>query len=474
MTKTPQSTFPRTTLTSPLYKTKPSATLAINELSNKLIQQNKKVYKFGLGQSPFPVPKRMVEELKLHAQEKDYLPSGGLFKLREEIASYLNRSMKKWNDKFGVTKSINHENNEEKSFGPLNIMVGPGSKELFFAAQLVTDRALLLPRGSWVSYEPQSILLEKQSRWIDTTIEEGFKLTADLLQSFFNNLENESNTSEEHPNTSSFLLILNYPNNPTGATYSPQELEDLSHVLRKYDVIVISDEIYGEVHHTGDHCSLAKYYPEGTIISSGISKGWGAGGWRLGFFAFPDSLQWMQKAMEVVASETFSAVAAPIQHASVKAFNDHDTNEELLSYMQQSRSILKAIAKFGYEQLISSGAKVVPPQGGFYLMANLEPTKRFQQYISTLEPNTETSFTSYILQETGVAVLPMTAFGVKVNPFAIRLAYVDFDGTKFHEALTEQLKNDPNYEIDESFLRKHASKTIEGLEVLSKWLSSTD
>ena len=82
-------------------------------------------------------------------------------------------------------------------------------------------------------------------------------------------------------------MILTYPDNPTGLSYKPEELKALAAVARKHRLIVISDEIYGKVHFEGEHESIAKYYPEGTIISSGISKWAGAGGWRLDFFAFP-------------------------------------------------------------------------------------------------------------------------------------------------------------------------------------------
>ena len=101
------------------------------------------------------------------------------------------------------------------------------------------------------------------------------------------------------------LLILNYPGNPEGCSYTATELQEIAGVARKYKVLLLSDEIYGQLHHSGQHISAARYYPEGTIISSGLSKWCGAGGWRLGTFTFSPALDWLLESMAAVASETF-------------------------------------------------------------------------------------------------------------------------------------------------------------------------
>jgi len=93
------------------------------------------------------------------------------------------------------------------------------------------------------------------------------------------------------------ILVLNYPGNPDGLTYSSDELKEIAQVARKYELILLSDEIYGQLNHKGEHVSVARFYPEGTIISSGLSKWCGAGGWRLGTFSFPRDLDWLLDAM---------------------------------------------------------------------------------------------------------------------------------------------------------------------------------
>ena len=136
------------------------------------------------------------------------------------------------------------------------------------------------------------------------------------------------------------LLILNYPNNPTGLTLRVTELEGLARVAQKYRLLVLADEIYGGLDHTGQHASIAQYYPEGTIISSGLSKWCGAGGWRLGTFYFPRGLRWLLEAMACIASETYSTVTAPVQYAAVRAFQ---MGAEIEVYLWQARRILCAL-----------------------------------------------------------------------------------------------------------------------------------
>ena len=157
---------------------------------------------------------------------------------------------------------------------------------------------------------------------------------------------------------------MNYPSNPTGCTYPIERLKLLAKIARKYHVILVSDEIYGLTQFDGKHQSIAHYYPEGTIISSGLSKWCGAGGWRLGTFTFPESLRWLQDAMAIVASETFTATSAPIQFAAVTAFEEGDWMD---GYLFHTRRILELIGKYFADKLNSINIWAPQPQGAFYL-----------------------------------------------------------------------------------------------------------
>ncbi|HSF20180.1 MAG TPA: aminotransferase class I/II-fold pyridoxal phosphate-dependent enzyme [Vicinamibacteria bacterium] len=408
----------------------PSATLAINELSNALIGQGREVLKLGLGQSPFPVPETVVEALKANAHQKDYLPVRGLPALREAVADYHRR-------KNGVAR------------GGSNVLIGPGSKELMFLIQLVYYGDLVIPTPSWVSYAPQAQIIGRHVRWIPTSSKNNWQLQPE-------DLERLCEVDAERPR----LMILNYPNNPTGHTYDATELKELAAVARRYRVVMLSDEIYGEIHHDGRHVSIAEFYPEGTIISTGLSKWCGAGGWRLGSFTFPEALTWLLNSMAVVASETFTATSAPIQHAAVTAFRGAP---EIEAYLVKCRRILKAIGRYGTRSLKEAGARVREPAGAFYLFPD------FGHLRHELKERSVTSsrvLCERLLKETGVASIPGSSCGRSESELTLRLAYVDFDGARALQAL-ESLE--PTEEPNEWFLREHCSNVTTAFDRLCEW-----
>ena len=140
-----------------------SATLGINELSNRLLAEGRQVYKMGLGQSPFPVPTPVVEELRANAHQKAYLPVRGLPALQQAVAEYYLR-----------TQHLN--------FNPEHILVGPGSKELMFILQLVYYGDLVIPTPSWVSYAPQAHIIGRHVHWLPTRRDNRWLLTPDELE----------------------------------------------------------------------------------------------------------------------------------------------------------------------------------------------------------------------------------------------------------------------------------------------------
>ncbi|MCA9846292.1 MAG: pyridoxal phosphate-dependent aminotransferase, partial [Dehalococcoidia bacterium] len=166
------------------------------------------------------------------------------------------------------------------------------------------------------------------------------------------------------------LLVLNYPNNPTGGTYDADELAALAEVARRYGVVVLSDEIYGELHFEGKHVSISRFYPEGTIVSTGLSKWCGAGGWRLGCFAFPPALDHLRRAMAAVASETYTSTSAPIQCAAVTAF---ELGPDIEDYLGRARRVLESLMVTIARRLLACGARLELPTGAFYLYPDFSP-----------------------------------------------------------------------------------------------------
>ncbi|TKB12101.1 pyridoxal phosphate-dependent aminotransferase [Desulforhopalus sp. IMCC35007] len=408
-----------------------SPTLEINETSRRLVKEGKTIYKFGLGQSPFPVPAEVVESLRASAGEKDYLAVRGLEELRQTISGYYQRE-------YGL------------QFDWKNMLVGPGSKELMFLLQLVYYGDLIIPLPSWVSYAPQANIVGRPVRWLKTNQNNHWLITPEDLERL----------CRQDP-TKPRILILNYPNNPTGKSYTESMLKDLADVARKYHVIVLSDEIYGEVNFAFSHRSIAQYYPEGTIISSGLSKWCGAGGWRLGINVFPEQLTWLLDAMSSVASETFTSTSAPIQYAAITAF---EGGPWLKSYLQGSRKILAALADRVYSGLTGAGADVVRADGGFYLFPDFSP---FTDRLMKKEIFDSETLCTTILKDTGVAMLPGSAFGLSSDKYLARLAYVDFDGAAALDALGAMAEDQLP---DEEFLASYCPKIVKATDLLCDWL----
>ncbi|MEP1594369.1 MAG: pyridoxal phosphate-dependent aminotransferase, partial [Halieaceae bacterium] len=312
-----------------------SATVAINERCNELLASGREIFKLGLGQSPFPVPDFVVDELKVNAHQKDYLPVSGLLALRDSVASY-------------------HQNRDGIPVSAEDVLIGPGSKELMFLLQLVYYGEVVIPTPAWVSYAPQARIIGRHVKMLRSHRAGKWQLTPELL-------DQHCAKDPGKPR----VIILNYPCNPTGRTYTNESLRDIADIARKYKLILLSDEIYGETHHLGEHVSISRWYPEGTIISSGLSKWCGAGGWRLGTFTFPKQLRWLLESMASVASETYTSTSAPIQYAAVTAFNG---GGDMDNYLRQCRRVLSALGQWVASQLNASGIETLAPEGGFYLL----------------------------------------------------------------------------------------------------------
>lgn len=412
-----------------------SPTLAINELSKKLKKSARTIYPMGLGQSPFPVPVPVVESLKNHADEKDYLPVKGLEILRKEVARF-------------------HRQKDDVDIRSKNILIGPGSKELMFVLQLVYYGDIILPTPSWVSYAPQAKIIGRNIKYIHSNYESKWRINHEQLKEFL--------TAENDP-FKPRLMVLNYPSNPDGGTYSPEELKKLARVAKKHKMIILSDEIYGPLHFKGTHVSIARYYPEGTIISSGLSKWCGAGGWRLGTFAFPNNFEWLLDAMAVVASETYTSVSAPIQYAAVRAFRG---GIQIERYLMHVRRILEHLGIRCVSILRSVGIRVHDPDGAFYLFPDFSP---LADKLKERGIDNSKQLCERILEDTGVAMLPGQAFQCLPGMLTARLAFVNFDGA-YALSMSESIPlSDP---LPEDFADIHCFSVIEAIQKIADWVSA--
>ena len=398
---------------------KPSSTLKINEVSRELESKGEKIFKFGFGQSPFEVPQDVVNELRNNAFQNKYLPMQGLKELREAVAKYTS------------TKKDYKYNSE-------NVIIGPGSKELMFLLQVLFEGDIILPAPSWVSYAPQAILGRNKIQTIQTTRENNWFPTGEEIEKVILKDQNKN-----------YLLFLNSPNNPSGQVC--ENLEEISQVAKKYNLIILSDEIYSELSFKEGFKSISNFCPEKTIISTGLSKWCGAGGWRLGYFIIPDTLKNLRDSINVLASETFSSVSAPIQYAAITAYST-----DYSKYINDSKNILKAVGNYVYENLKSNKVIINKSQGGFYLMPEFS-NKSF---------STSSEMCDNLLKETGVALLPGSDFGFDKKRMLARLSFTDFNGQDFMKNIQGEKK------IDNDLILKFAPKVVEGVDKLKKWSES--
>ena len=400
-----------------ILKLKPSSTLVINEKCKDLISQGKKVYQLGFGQSPFPVPEKIVSELKKNAHKKEYLPIQGLPALREAVSNYLLK-------KTGV------------NYPKENILITPGSKEAMLLMHVAFNGEIILPAPSWVSYEPQAQIGLNKIHWLQTTRENNWFPTPKEIEKKIQTIGKNKN----------IILILNSPNNPSGTVC--KNLKKIAIIAEKYKIIILSDEIYTDLTFCNRYESISKFYPEATFVSGGLSKWCGAGGWRLGFFAVPKKLSGFLENLKSLASESYSTVNTPVQYAAVEAYSG-----DYSDYKSKVTKILSAIGNYVFNNLRSNKVLINPPQGAFYLMP---------EFLNNKFKNSS-ELCQAILNETGVAMLPASDFGFRPNKMLTRLSYTDFNGDNFFK----NISSSGNISFDE--IRKYAPNVVEGIKMLSNW-----
>ena len=400
-----------------------SQTLLINQQSNLRAMNGEQVFRFGFGQSPFPVPKEICSALANSAARKEYMSVQGDPKLRDAITCF-------------------HHRKENKLWNSNQIIIGAGSKILIYCLMAAFHRAeVLIPAPSWVSYAPQANLAGHKVIWLQTTVENQWRITPQELHDFLTTRDDK-----QIP----LLFIFNYPSNPTGQSYTKTELQELAKVFKQFNVIVIADEIYSLLSYQTDYTTLEEFYPNGTITSSGMSKWCGAGGWRLGFVHIPEALgEAYFNSVIGIASETYSCAASPIQVAATAAYELHELAD---TFLARQILALSHISNYCSETLCQAGVVVHEAQGGFYLFPDFSP---FTEALKKRNIVSSQQLTRTLLTETGVALLPGKAFGMPDTSLTARLAFVDFDGAQIFDHQVNTIE---------------FSKIKKGIDKIIKWL----
>ena len=331
----------------------------------------------GVGEPDFETPWHIREE-GIYSLEKGrtfYTSNAGLKELKIEICKYLQRRC-----------NVAYDYNTE-----VTVTVG-GSEAIDIALRAMLDPGdeVLIPQPSYVSYVPCTVLADGVPVVIELEEKDQFKLTKEKL------LEKIT------PKTK--ILVLPFPNNPTGAVMTREDLAEIVPVIIENDLFVISDEIYSELTYNGDHVTIASFpgMKERTILINGFSKSYAMTGWRLGYAAGPAEIL-----KQMIKIHQFAIMCAPTtsQYAAVSALRggDEDVRTMRESYNQRRRYLMNAFEEMGLD--------CFEPHGAFYMFPSI---KRFGM--------TSDEFATRLLKEEKVAVVPGTAFGDSGEGF-LRISY---------------------------------------------------
>lgn len=342
-----------------------------------IVNEMEDAISLGVGEPDFDTPWHIRDE-GIYSLEKGrtfYTSNSGLKELRNEIANYMKRTQ-------GITYDPAHE---------IIITVG-GSEaiDLAFRAMINPEDEVLIPQPSYVSYEPCAILADAVPVIIELKEKDEFRLTAQQLR---NAITDKTK-----------ILVLPFPNNPTGAIMEKKDLEEIAEVIREKDLYVVSDEIYGELTYKDKHVSIASLpgMQERTILINGFSKAYAMTGWRLGYACAPKAIM-----EQMIKIHQFAIMCAPTtsQYAAVEALRNGDDDVKGMreSYNQRRRFLMHAFAKMGLQ--------CFEPYGAFYVFPCI---KEFG--LSSEE------FAERLLREEKVAVVPGTAFGDCGEGF-LRISY---------------------------------------------------
>lgn len=331
----------------------------------------------GVGEPDFDTPYSVREE-GIYALEKGrtfYTSNAGLKELREEISRYLKRKY-----------SLDYDADDE-----IMVTVG-GSEAIDVALRCMVDPGdeVLIPTPCYVSYLPCAIMADAVPKVIELKAENQFKLTRqELIDSITDKTK---------------ILILAFPNNPTGAIMTREELEELVPVIIEHDLFVISDEIYSELTYDNKHCSIASLpgMKERTVTINGFSKAFAMTGWRLGYACAPKEIM-----KQMIKLHQFAIMCAPTnsQFAAVEALRncDDDVDRMVEAYNQRRRFLLNSFKEMGID--------CFEPFGAFYVFPSIA---KFGM--------TSEEFANRLLREQKLAVVPGTAFGECGEGF-VRISY---------------------------------------------------
>ena len=365
----------------------PSLTLEITAKAKKMKAEGISVISFGAGEPDFNTPEYIINSAKkaLDIGFTKYTPASGMPELKKAIC-----------EKFKKDNNLDYTQNQ--------IVISTGAKSsLYHAICAIIDDGdqAILPSPYWLTYPELIMLAGGKCVTVETKGENGYKLTAEELE---NAITDKTK-----------CLILNSPNNPTGAVYSQAEIQAIAKVCEKAGIYVISDEIYEKLVYGGEkHYSIAQasdYMKEHTVIINGMSKTYSMTGWRIGYLAAPEKIA---KAISSMQSHTTSNACSFAQYASVTALVDEE-GDKFIANMQKTFDERRTFMVEALKKI--DGIKCIEPKGAFYVFVDVSGL--YGKSYDGKVINGSLSFADCALKK-GVALIPGIAFG---NDDCIRLSY---------------------------------------------------
>ena len=367
---------------------RPSPTLSTNERVRELIAAGRPIVHLAFGEAGLPVHPVLREMLDAASSKNTYPAVAGTAAARGAAAGYFGR--------------------RRMPTDPDSVILAPGSKPLLFALLMALEGDVLLPQPSWVSYAAQAQLAAKVVNRIPIPTAAGGVPDPGALLDW----------AAGHPRRRA-TLVVTVPDNPTGTIADAGLVEAVCGIARDRNWWIISDEIYRDLAYEVDSLrSPAEFLPERTVVTSGLSKNLALGGWRIGFARLPESDQGrrLKAAVEAIASEVWSGLAAPMQDVAAFAL---DEPAGLREHVAASRRVHGAVTSALHQRFADRGITARPPAGGFYFYPDFS---RHAARLRSAGIAGAEQLAEQLLDRHNVAVLPGTAFGDEPDRLNVRVA----------------------------------------------------
>ena len=387
-----------------------SKTLLAKQIKNDRLSKQLPVYDGGLGENPVPQPNCLIEELKKHADKKEYTSATGIKELREILGK--------------------------------NLIVGNGLKPLLFLAQLAFSKIysngiILYFTPHWVSYKEQTKILNIKTIDIPN---KNYKVTPYLLESVL-----------KHINVP-HMIIFNNPNNPYGLIYTNDEVAELCILFKKYNSIVLSDEIYNYLGHNWTKIHSPYVYYDNVIVGNSLSKNFASGGYRFGWLKFPDELNALNKLYDmckILASSIYSCPSLVFQYVGCKALTK-PPHKEIIESIKFQKMMYSSVAEYCKGKFKTMNLIYTDSNAAWYFLIDFSYWKI---KLAIIDIHTSDQLNKHLAETLGFITVSGSAFGIK-KELVLRYSYVD-------------IKN-----IDIESEKCDYSNIVTGLEVLHDWLLS--